>query len=716
MSSELFFENKKYISTKKAAAISGYSNDYVGQLCRGNKIDAKRVGRAWYVSEESILNHKKTFTLEASRSDEISFLKAVESDSSNEMGLEEGETTDLNFAVIKPVKTELFLGKIVPKKVVFLAALILFIFGRAFFGNITLLNAAQTITSVPRDVYQAIDDVTSFYGEVLGRKYIDLGEKIIKGSSLVKREAIEIFNNPALYVVNSTNHFSKREVVFVEKSSTKAVELVSKTQDTVFAFVSDSTEGVSQKTSFTKINSLTASAISSLNPVDRAGVAVYREVSSWFKRKEVSAPTSNFFSTIQLVAPSVVTVKESAPTPTVATKVVNTTNVVERTVVKVSPSDITKTEVDLKLEQLNNKMMSEFSKLSTGGNTVINNIYQQIAQSQRIDNLNGTTITNPTITGGSITNTSVSASSLSVTGTATSTFAGGLNITNGCLALNGVCLGLGGGSGTPGGANTQIQFNLGGTFAGSANFVWDNTNARLGIGTTTPYAPLAVSGEIVSDSFFATSTTATSTIAGGLEITKGLNLNGGYVFGAGLTSCSGLNDKLIWNSVTGQFSCGVDVGAGSGITTLGSGYSSTTATAVTFSTTTTTFNGLTVGQTITSTAGSLTFTPTISGTLTVLGGGTGISSPSAAGVLLGNYAGNGYMQVATSSLGLLTTNVAEGTGLYYLDSRARASISSSATGLTYTSGTGVFSLTAGYNIPLTSSTTDWNIAYLNRIT
>ena len=42
-------------------------------------------------------------------------------------------------------------------------------------------------------------------------------------------------------------------------------------------------------------------------------------------------------------------------------------------------------------------------------------------------------------------------------------------------------------------------------------------------------------------------------------------------------------------------------------------------------------------------------------------------------------------------------------------------LSSSATGLTYTNTTGVFSLTSGYNIPLTASTTNWNGIY-NSIT
>jgi hypothetical protein len=63
-----------------------------------------------------------------------------------------------------------------------------------------------------------------------------------------------------------------------------------------------------------------------------------------------------------------------------------------------------------------------------------------------------------------------------------------------------------------------------------------------------------------------------------------------------------------------------------------------------------------------------------------------------------------------------TTNIAEGTNLYYTDTRARASISTTATGLTYTSGTGVLSLTAGYVIPTTTKATEWDTAYTNRIT
>ena len=61
---------------------------------------------------------------------------------------------------------------------------------------------------------------------------------------------------------------------------------------------------------------------------------------------------------------------------------------------------------------------------------------------------------------------------------------------------------------------------------------------------------------------------------------------------------------------------------------------------------------------------------------------------------------------------LTTDNINEGTtNLYYTNTRARNAISSLATGLTYTAGTGVFSFTAGYSIPTIANQTDWTTAY-----
>ncbi len=50
-------QGNNYISSKRASKISDYSSDYVGQLCREGKLDCKRVGHVWFVTEESLRAH-----------------------------------------------------------------------------------------------------------------------------------------------------------------------------------------------------------------------------------------------------------------------------------------------------------------------------------------------------------------------------------------------------------------------------------------------------------------------------------------------------------------------------------------------------------------------------------------------------------------------------------------------------------------------------------
>ena len=79
---------------------------------------------------------------------------------------------------------------------------------------------------------------------------------------------------------------------------------------------------------------------------------------------------------------------------------------------------------------------------------------------------------------------------------------------------------------------------------------------------------------------------------------------------------------------------------------------------------------------------------------------------------------NGYL----GNVSLATGDILEGAGtlpgrpsqLYFTDSRARTSISTTATGLSYDNLTGVFTLTSGYIIPTTAEQSNWNDAYNER--
>lgn len=72
---------------------------------------------------------------------------------------------------------------------------------------------------------------------------------------------------------------------------------------------------------------------------------------------------------------------------------------------------------------------------------------------------------------------------------------------------------------------------------------------------------------------------------------------------------------------------------------------------------------------------------------------------------------NGFVGIVS----LTTTNIPEGTNLYYTDARSRSAFSETVTGLSYDSITGVLSTTSGYGIPTTASQTTWDTAYNERI-
>ncbi|KKW21835.1 MAG: hypothetical protein UY62_C0017G0033, partial [Parcubacteria group bacterium GW2011_GWF2_50_9] len=76
MASELIFYGRKFLPSGEASRVSGYSTDYIGQLCRGEKLVCRRVGRSWFVEEMSLLaytaldlNHapSKVFRLNGNR-------------------------------------------------------------------------------------------------------------------------------------------------------------------------------------------------------------------------------------------------------------------------------------------------------------------------------------------------------------------------------------------------------------------------------------------------------------------------------------------------------------------------------------------------------------------------------------------------------------------------------------------------------------------------
>lgn len=55
---EMLIGDRKFVSSKRAAEITGYAKDYIGQLCREGRVSAQLIGRSWYVLESAIMDHR----------------------------------------------------------------------------------------------------------------------------------------------------------------------------------------------------------------------------------------------------------------------------------------------------------------------------------------------------------------------------------------------------------------------------------------------------------------------------------------------------------------------------------------------------------------------------------------------------------------------------------------------------------------------------------
>jgi hypothetical protein len=224
----------------------------------------------------------------------------------------------------------------------------------------------------------------------------------------------------------------------------------------------------------------------------------------------------------------------------------------------------------------------------------------------------------------------------------------------------------------------------------------------VGIGTKNPTAGLTVSGNV--DISGAVSISGLLTVTGGLILTGGATLNHGIsiVGGASITGNTFITGRL---HITGGVSMNgnLRVNGDASVNKLFVGNSSlSTNTNDLF------INAGTISQDIWvrpngdgSAVGQSRFNPTLT---SIQGGAVQINSTNQVGIDKApsfKMDVNGDVNVSTGSMykingvNLSTTNITEGTNLYYLDSRARASISASSP-LSYDNSTGIMSIsTAG---------------------
>lgn len=181
-------------------------------------------------------------------------------------------------------------------------------------------------------------------------------------------------------------------------------------------------------------------------------------------------------------------------------------------------------------------------------------------------------------------------------------------------------------------ASSTGYFGAGLTSCSGGNFLtW--TNGFFGCGADQTGSGGSSAYEIATTSTIAVPQVAYFTQTGG-RTTLGSVATGTISVPTGLTVTANRY------TLGGATAIGLDTGyviplqttLDSKLTALGSGYATTTQSAIAFSTSTATFNGLTFGQTIVPSAGAMTFTPTISGTLN----NAGLTNSTISGISLGS--------------------------------------------------------------------------------
>ncbi len=338
-------------------------------------------------------------------------------------------------------------------------------------------------------------------------------------------------------------------------------------------------------------------------------------------------------------------------------------------VASLPPGLVTESTLLTRLSALDQKLTGQINavSLATSNNaTIINNTYETLGAVARIDNLSDIHVTDSHWTGGFITDATITGGSVTATafngvlpiangGTATSAAPtyGQLLIGDGVGGYSLVAtssLGIGAGTGTPGGADGTVQFNSGSTFAGNSSFLFNSTTNLLsfasastsiasifdrlyvgGTATTTILgsATSTFGAGVQTTALNITSTSATSTFANGIRLSGGCfqladGTCAGTGSGSGLTAYDAFTHPIAGQSATTSL-------------LLFSGNASSTQ----FSAYTAYF-----GATATSSFSS-TGALTLASALTIGNGGTGSTTAPVGQLLYGGA--SAYQSVATSS-------------------------------------------------------------------
>jgi hypothetical protein len=423
--STLLFHNKKYLSSKAAGELGGYTHDYIGKLCREGTLTCERVGRAWFVEEDSLRafiitqEHNKAVLkdkLKESRKVEyaqmavpstvasvhnvpvvVDYTPALEQPvaniSFNTLPLEPEGSTSSQF-----VKPALSPRVILSEKIfAFVLACVVVITGYTVSNG----AVAERVGGYAQNVLRSAVAAANATPEVLAKRVARM-DTLLYNSDNITRAAL---TQPASVFTGAQAHAGALAFAFADGINTLWGTLSNIGNHAAGSFFTYEGSAVGKV-------EVTVREVPTPSAVDMATVpAVPAQLHA--ARTATSVSTNNTATSGHTVITQPIVER-----------------IIERIVQQpVAAQTLTPIEIQTKLDILENELRKEIFSMSAANDTRPVDNFRMIALSQKIDQLDGTTITHATI----------SASSLTVSGTATFngsvTFVGDTNISN--LTLSG---------------------------------------------------------------------------------------------------------------------------------------------------------------------------------------------------------------------------------------------------------------------------------------
>src|SRR3989344_1510475 len=361
MDDQLFFEAKKYLSSKAAGHEAGYTHDYVSRLARQGKVLGRLVGRTWYVEEKSF----KEFLTEHTKAKEAWYEK---------LSLERkyGQEVVLSSPVPKHiiVETSPFSLLNFLNTAVALVIAVTLVFGSAYLyfngGNSKIIKTIAHALAHPKEILTLSSKIEEYEGRIL----LNFSYKILHSYENSLAAVGEVSSDGYLFLTSSTT--SSGVPVAPQSVAMAAVGEVP-------LFLQKNTEEIARGV---YVNTNTA-----YNTTRNFILALLRK----------SVSTTVVITPTQQTNTATTTILNSS-TPIV---VQGPRTVIERVIreVPVQGSEVSPALIDEKLSQLRNELLSKIYSVSNQGTSGVGYTFNTVSLMNKIDHLDDVTIHNATFSG-----------------------------------------------------------------------------------------------------------------------------------------------------------------------------------------------------------------------------------------------------------------------------------------------------------------------------